>query len=130
MKPRNKFQERVFALSKKLPPISETQKKWAYQHCIEHKGRRTRKGVISCLECGHQWTDKTTSGHCVCPHCHTKLKIEDTKNDTYRLVFIDNGSGMDEETVQKVIDPFFTTRTKPRQERKHDIFVRRLFSGG
>lgn len=37
--------------------------------------------------------------------------IENTKEDTYRLQFIDNGCGMDEETVKKVIDPFFTTRT-------------------
>ncbi len=78
MKPRNKFQERVFALSKKLPSISETQKRWAYRHCIDHKGRRTKKGIISCLECGHQWTDKISSGHCTCPHCHTKLVMEDT----------------------------------------------------
>ena len=31
--------------------------------------------------------------------------IENTVEDTYVLCFTDNGSGMDEETVQKVIDP-------------------------
>ncbi|MDR1182962.1 MAG: ATP-binding protein [Bacteroidales bacterium] len=36
--------------------------------------------------------------------------IEDTVNDIYRLVFVDNGSGMEEAIMLKVIDPFFTTR--------------------
>lgn len=37
--------------------------------------------------------------------------IENSVEDTLTLVFKDNGCGMDEETVQKVVNPFFTTRT-------------------
>jgi anti-sigma regulatory factor (Ser/Thr protein kinase) len=37
--------------------------------------------------------------------------VEDVNKDTYTLQFVDNGCGMNEETLQKVIDPFFTTRT-------------------
>lgn len=37
--------------------------------------------------------------------------LEDSVCDTLTLIFKDNGCGMDEETVQKVINPFFTTRT-------------------
>lgn len=37
--------------------------------------------------------------------------IENQESDTLTLRFIDNGCGMDAETVQKVINPFFTTRT-------------------
>jgi hypothetical protein len=37
--------------------------------------------------------------------------IEDTVNNTLAIIFTDNGCGMDEETVKRVIDPFFTTRT-------------------
>ena len=36
---------------------------------------------------------------------------EDDKADTISMIIKDNGKGMDEETVQKAIDPFFTTRT-------------------
>jgi hypothetical protein len=37
--------------------------------------------------------------------------VENTVGNTFRLTFIDNGYGMDEETVMHVTDPFFTTRT-------------------
>ncbi len=37
--------------------------------------------------------------------------IEDASKDTLTLRFIDNGCGMDEETLSKVLNPFFTTRT-------------------
>lgn len=37
--------------------------------------------------------------------------IENPAADTLTIRFIDNGCGMDAETVQKVINPFFTTRT-------------------
>lgn len=36
---------------------------------------------------------------------------ENTAADTLTLEFIDNGSGMSEETLSKVLNPFFTTRT-------------------
>ncbi len=41
-----------------------------------------------------------------------ELKInEDPSMDVYSVKFTDNGKGMDAATVQKVTDPFFTTRT-------------------
>lgn len=36
---------------------------------------------------------------------------ENTQDDTLTLEFVDNGSGMSEETLSKVLNPFFTTRT-------------------
>lgn len=87
MKPRNKFQERVFALSKKLPPITEAQVKWGYKSCIEHIGRRTKKGVITCLECGHSWQGEgeliNTLLGCDCPNCKTKLTVKTTKKRVF-----------------------------------------------
>ena len=37
--------------------------------------------------------------------------FEDKAADTLTIRFIDNGCGMDAETVEKVVNPFFTTRT-------------------
>jgi len=93
MKPRNKFQERVLALSKKLSPITKAQVRWGYQNCIEHIGRKTKKGIISCLECGHTWTDKEAKAFCNCPNCDTKLIIQETTkrvfNDYQYLCIVD-----------------------------------------
>ncbi len=36
---------------------------------------------------------------------------EDISNDKYTIIIEDNGKGMDEETLKKVCDPFFTSRT-------------------
>ncbi len=83
MKPKNKFQKQILASSKKLPKLSEAQIRWAYNNCIEHTGQRTKKGIISCLECGHKWTDTTTQKHCICPNCNTKLMIADTRQRVF-----------------------------------------------
>lgn len=73
MKPRTKFQQSVVAASKHLPPLTPAQIEWGYKNCIEHIGRRTPKGLITCTECGHTWqsengelTDNLLG--CECPH--------------------------------------------------------------
>ena len=39
---------------------------------------------------------------------------EDIKKDLLSIEIIDNGSGMDEETTKKALDPFYTTKTVRR----------------
>jgi hypothetical protein len=88
MKPRNKFQQQVFELSKKLSPISKVQKEWAFQNCIEHIGKRSAKGVITCTECGHSWQGSSELGDALvgaeCPHCAAKLEIVNTRKMVFR----------------------------------------------
>lgn len=85
MKARTKLQQRVYSLSQRLAPISERQKKWAFQHCFEHYGRRTRKGTASCLECGYEWFDKALEpGPYVCPHCGRKIEIIETRKRRFK----------------------------------------------
>jgi len=88
MKPKNKFQQQVFELSKTLAPITKVQKKWAFQNCFEHIGRRTTKGVITCSECGHTWQgcgeliDNLLGAEC--PACSTKLKVTTTRKSVFK----------------------------------------------
>lgn len=84
MKPRTKFQQQIAEASRKLPKITDAQIKWAYEHCIEHTGQKTAKGVITCLECNHSWTDKENKAeHCTCPNCKTKLRVEETRKRSF-----------------------------------------------
>lgn len=83
MKPRNKFQKQVVAANRKLPRITDAQIKWAYKNCIEHIGQKTAKGLITCLECNHQWTDTREKEHCICPNCKTKLRVVETRKRSF-----------------------------------------------
>ena len=88
MKPKNKFQKQVFELSKKLPSITKVQKEWAFKNCIEHIGKRTSKGVIICLECGHSWKGNShlsdTVLGAVCPKCSAKLNVTTTLKKVFK----------------------------------------------
>jgi hypothetical protein len=79
MKPRNKFQVRVDALSKTLWPIAKKLEPWAFKNCIEHIGHRNKMWT-SCLSCGHVWP--TTSMRIkteICEGCGFKLKLTTTR---------------------------------------------------
>ena len=88
MKPKTKIQKEVAALSKRLPKISEAQKKYAFLHSFEHVGRRSAKGIITCTECGHQWQGNgaltDTICGCTCPHCGMELKVHTTRKRIFK----------------------------------------------
>ena len=88
MKPKNKFQKEVFELSQKLPRITKVQKEWAFQNCIEHIGRKTAKGVITCMECGHAWQGNSHLSDALldvkCPECSAKLKVTNIRQSVFK----------------------------------------------
>lgn len=79
MKPRNKFQRRVYDLSCQLPKLSAEQKDWAKRACLKHIGYRRKDGYTYCLDCGHDWKGSLDAKTCNCPKCGTKLKLETTR---------------------------------------------------
>lgn len=91
MKPRNKFQQHILELSKRLPKITEPQKRWAYKHCFDHIGKRNAKGIITCLECGHSWQGNNSPLAdailgCKCPNCNTQLDIKTTRKRVFKEI--------------------------------------------
>lgn len=88
MKPKNKFQQRVVEASKKLPKLTNEQIEWSKNNVIEHIGRRTDKGKITCTKCGHSWQGVgylvDTLTDCDCPNCKTKLKVKTTNKRVFR----------------------------------------------
>lgn len=91
MKPKNKFQQHALELSKRLPKITEPQKRWAYNHCFDHIGKRNAKGIITCLECGHSWYNgdsplTDTILGCKCPNCATHLNIKSTRQRVFKEI--------------------------------------------
>lgn len=84
MKPRNSFEQQIEKAGRMLRPITQREIKWAFDRCVVRYGRRTTKGVITCSECGHAWTDRTARKHCTCPACRTRLTVD---NDHLRRIY-------------------------------------------
>lgn len=82
MKPRTKLKFEVTELSSRLLEISNEQKEWAYKHCLDHKGYATKTRVI-CLDCGDTFSPQLVKRKvAVCPHCQTKIQVEQTRKST------------------------------------------------
>ena len=54
MKARTKGQKKILSLSKKLKPISESAKEYAYKHCFPNVGLYWKRGEVWCQCCGHR----------------------------------------------------------------------------
>ena len=86
MRPRNDRQREVVALSAALPPITEKQKQWAFEHCFSRRAFLC-KSKAWCSVCGGIIDAGTISPLCVdllgetivCPHCGKKLKVENSR---------------------------------------------------
>lgn len=83
MQPRTKFQKKAVEASKKLPPLTPAQERWAYTKVVEAVGRRSSKGIVTCLDCGEVFYNDTKQKHCTCPACRTRLRIEDTRKQKF-----------------------------------------------
>lgn len=78
MKPRNKLERRIVALSSSLPKISASKQEWGIKNCFESYYEFSRNRMF-CLECGHKWLPSQPEWHykvagCDCPSCGKSLK--------------------------------------------------------
>lgn len=79
MKPRNKFEREVLALSQKLSPISSAQVEWAYRTCLDHYAYCSAGRSATCMDCGHSWLMERKAKTCRCPECRAQLEVQETR---------------------------------------------------
>ncbi len=82
MKPKNKHEQRVMELRNKLPVLTDTQIKYAREHCFWHYGRLTKNHIL-CMDCGHRFAKGKLLRGGKCPACNRKLKLEENKKRTF-----------------------------------------------
>jgi hypothetical protein len=86
MKPKTKLQFRVTELSEQNFGISLKQKEWAYKKCLQHKGYASKSSAF-CLDCGETFPLVLIKRkRATCPHCQTKLTIEQTRKTTDKQI--------------------------------------------
>lgn len=102
MKPRTKLEHLVYDLSLKTKCLTTEQKEWAYRDCLEHKAYANKTSAF-CLDCGETFSLKLIKRkRATCPHCQTKLKVENNRlrTDKQRIYF----------ALTEVIDEFQVVR--------------------
>ena len=83
MRAKTRLQHKVVTANEQLLPLTEKQELWAFRHCLNHYAFRTKSGMTTCMDCGHQWSE-TREKTCRCPHCDTKLEIRNTLQRKYK----------------------------------------------
>lgn len=98
MLPRTANERECVEISKKLPPLTEKQKQYAFDHCFRKQAKiKNKKGDTYCLECGHLFhVDNIHAKNVICPHCHAKLKTDGVmrktkKESTFQIITTCNG---------------------------------------
>lgn len=84
MKPRNKIERQILALAEKLPPITERQRRYAYDHCFTPRAvYKPRRREVRCLCCGQTavWPKPFLESFIDteqydCPYCNAITSIE------------------------------------------------------
>lgn len=82
MKPRNKYQAKIFQMSENLPPLGRDLHDWAFEKSIPHTGYRSKKGEVYCMSCGDSFTHNLKDSKTICPGCNRLLKLVTTRKRT------------------------------------------------
>lgn len=103
MQARTKFEKMVAASNMKLSAINPKAIAWAVKKRIVHPAFRTPSNVLTCGDCGHQFTLKGELGLITCPHCKGILSVEDTRKRKFeRASYFSTLDVVDELQVQRV----------------------------
>ena len=81
------IQKKVIVLSQSLPPITQAQQEWGYEHILDKMMYYTKNSMV-CMECGQKMVnpDGLNIGETkVCPNCKSKCNTQFTKQWSYRL---------------------------------------------
>lgn len=87
MKARTKLQLDVIQRSKELRNLDSFMRDWVKTSIVQYKGFATKNRVV-CMQCGEKFSpDLVSRKRAVCPHCSTKLKIENSRKTTEKQAF-------------------------------------------
>ena len=126
MKPRNRYEKKIIALSKTLPPLSKAQREKAIFNTLPHLAKRTSKGIFFCLECSHEWKDinKEIPDKVKCPHCGMKLTLEKTSKRSF--YFRDYFNIITTKAGIQVVRTFYI-ESRLRKGRQAEYFISEVF---
>jgi DNA-directed RNA polymerase subunit RPC12/RpoP len=84
MKPRTQFQFEVMEQHQRLYKREAELLPWAKRECLDHIGYATKNRVV-CMDCGETFSpDLIKRKRATCPHCGTKLTIEQSRKQTHK----------------------------------------------